>query len=127
MAFLFASRPGSWKPRFAVQSKRHQFHEPSPLPERAFSHPPEYLIAIFLIDTADLELLTPDASQREHVIKDLRTLGRSVAEAPAAVILQRAQREVEQAEQEALKPTPEMEKLLKAPPGWWRRGRGSRS
>lgn len=73
-------------------------------------------MAIFLIDTADLDLLIPDAAQREQVIRDLRHLGRSVAEAPAAVVLQRAQREVEQAEQEALKPTPEMEKLLKASP-----------
>ena len=73
-------------------------------------------MAIFIIDTADLDTLVPDAAQREQVIKELRHLGRAVAEAPAAVILQRAQREVEQAEQDALKPTPEMEKLLKASP-----------
>lgn len=35
----------------------------------------------------------------------------------AAMIMQRAQKEVEQAEQDAIKPTPEMEKLLKASPG----------
>lgn len=32
------------------------------------------------------------------------------------MIMQRAQKEVEQAEQDAIKPTPEMEKLLKASP-----------
>lgn len=44
-------------------------------------------------------------------------LQRHRAGVDAAMIMQQAQKEVEQAEQDAIKPTPEMEKLLKASPG----------
>lgn len=62
------------------------------------------------------------ASQVALVRPRLSGAGRPVlqrhrAGVDAAMIMQRAQKEVEQAEQDAIKSTPEMEKLLKASPG----------
>lgn len=73
-------------------------------------------MALYLIDTNDLEAILPDPTARKQVIDDLRHIGRAIADAPAAVILQRAEAELESARKKAVEPSPEMLKIIERDP-----------
>jgi len=73
-------------------------------------------VALFLIDTNDLEAILPDPESRKQVIDDLRKIGRSIADAPAAIVLQRAEAELETARKKAVEPSPEMLKIIERDP-----------